>query len=107
MQLKSSQLLALSERPLPLQQIIGASCHDALQLAQAVHIGAGFATLSPVAATDSHPQMSSLGWSMFQLLSEVAALPVYALGGMDASHISQTRQGSGQGMAGIRGFWPG
>ncbi|HEY8682940.1 MAG TPA: Nudix family hydrolase, partial [Rhodanobacter sp.] len=105
-QLQSAQLLALSERPLPPQQIVGASCHDALQLAQAMGIGADFATLSPVAATASHPQAPPLGWPMFQSLAEAAALPVYALGGMDTSHIPQARQHSGQGVAGIRGFWP-
>ena len=104
--LKSAQLLALSERPLPLQQVVGASCHDAAQLAHAVRIGVDFATLSPVAATASHPHASPMGWHLFQSLAEAAALPVYALGGMDPSHIAQARQNSGQGVAGIRGFWP-
>ena len=104
--LKSAQLLALSERPLPLQQVVGASCHDAAQLAHAVRIGVDFATLSPVVVTTSHPHTSALGWPMFQSLAEAAALPVYALGGMDRSHIAQARQNSGQGVAGIRGFWP-
>jgi 8-oxo-dGTP diphosphatase len=104
--LKSAQLLALSERPLPLKQIVGASCHDAVQLAHAVRIGVDFATLSPVAATGSHPHASPMGWPMFQSLAEAAALPVYALGGMDPAHIALARQNSGQGVAGIRGFWP-
>jgi 8-oxo-dGTP diphosphatase len=104
--LKSAQLLALSERPLPPKQVVGASCHDAAQLAHAVRIGVDFATLSPVAATASHPQTSPMGWPLFQSLAEAAALPVYALGGMNPSHIAQARQNSGQGVAGIRGFWP-
>jgi len=104
--LKSAQLSALSERPLPLKQIVGASCHDAVQLAHAVRIGVDFATLSPVAATASHPQTSPMGWPMFQSLAEAAALPVYALGGMNPSHTVLARQSSGQGVAGIRGFWP-
>jgi 8-oxo-dGTP diphosphatase len=104
-QLKSTQLSTLSERPLSLQQLVGASCHDALQLAQASHIGADFATLSPVAATPSHPQTPLLGWSRFQLLVEAAALPVYALGGTAPSQITLARQHAGQGVAGIREFW--
>ena len=104
--LKSAQLLALSERPLPLQQVIGASCHDAAQLAHAVNIGADFATLSPVGITASHPGTSPMGWPMFQSLAETAALPVYALGGVGPSHAALARQNSGQGVAGIRGFWP-
>ncbi|WP_254425100.1 Nudix family hydrolase [Rhodanobacter sp. B04] len=105
-QLKSIQLSTLSERPLPLQQLVGASCHDAAQLAQASRIGADFATLSPVAATRSHPQTLPLGWAGFEPLAEAAALPVYALGGMAPGQISQARQHSAQGVAGIHEFWP-
>ncbi|MES2312637.1 MAG: Nudix family hydrolase [Pseudomonadota bacterium] len=104
-QLKSTQLVATSERPLPLLQLVGVSCHDAEDLARAAGIGADFATLSPVAATLSHPQTPRLGWSRFHSLAEAAALPVYALGGMAPSHITQARQYSGQGVAGIREFW--
>ena len=103
--LKSAQLSALSERPLPLQQLVGASCHDALQLAQASRLGADFATLSPVAGTPSHPQTHTLGWRGFQSLAEAASLPVYALGGTAPSQITLARQYSAQGVAGIREFW--
>jgi 8-oxo-dGTP diphosphatase len=104
-QLKSTQLVTLSERPLPLLQLVGANCHGAEDLAQAAGIGADFATLSPVAATPDHPQTPPLGWSRFHSLAEAAALPVYALGGMAPSHITQARQCSGQGVAGTREFW--
>jgi 8-oxo-dGTP diphosphatase len=46
-----------------------------------------------------------MGWPVFQSLAETAALPVYALGGVDPSHTALARQNSGQGVAGIRGFW--
>lgn len=104
-QLKGAQLASLSERPLPLSQLVGASCLDAAQLARASQIGADFATLSPVAATPGHPQTPSLGWAKFQSLTEAAALPVYALGGMAPLQITHARQHSGQGVAGIREFW--
>ncbi|OOG59653.1 Nudix family hydrolase [Rhodanobacter sp. C03] len=104
--LRSTQLSALSERPLPLQQLVGASCHDAAHLAQASRVEADFATLSPVAATPSHPQTSPLGWPRFQSLAEAASLPVYALGGAAPLQIAQARQHSGQGVAGMREFWP-
>ena len=103
--LRHAQLIALSERPLSLQQLVGASCHDAVQLAQASQIAVDFATLSPVAATPSHPQTHPLGWPRFQLLAETASLPVYALGGTAPSQTAQARQCSGQGVAGIREFW--
>lgn len=104
--LKASQLCALSDRPLPWRQAIGASCHDAAQLMRAVALGADFATLSPVAATASHPLAAPLGWPAFHALAEAAALPVYALGGMDSSQQDVARGASAQGVAGIRGFWP-
>ena len=104
--LTGAQLAALSGRPLPLRQIVGASCHDVAQLAQALRLGADFATLSPVAATASHPQASPLGWSNFQTLAEAAAMPVYALGGMGPAQLEQARAMGAQGVAGIRGFWP-
>lgn len=103
--LKSTQLRALSGRPLPLSQLVGASCHDAVQLAQASRIGADFATLSPVAVTPSHSQTSPMGWPEFQSLAEAAALPVYAFGGMNPVQVAQARQHSGQGIAGTGEFW--
>jgi 8-oxo-dGTP diphosphatase len=105
-QLTGAQLASLDGRPLPLQQTIGASCHDAAQLAKALQLGVDFATLSPVMATASHPDATPLGWEHFQTLAEAAAMPVYALGGMAPMQRAQARAAGAQGVAGIRGFWP-
>lgn len=102
--LKETQLAALSARPLPPTHLVGASCHDAASLTRAGQI-ADFATLSPVAATRSHPQTPPLGWAAFATLAEAAALPVYALGGMVPPDVAQARDNRAQGVAGIRGFW--
>jgi 8-oxo-dGTP diphosphatase len=104
-QLKASQLDELSRRPLPHSQLVGVSCHDHAELAQASRLQADFATLSPVAATATHPDASPLGWSHFAQLVDTAALPVYALGGMTREHAHQARNVGGQGVAGIGGFW--
>jgi 8-oxo-dGTP diphosphatase len=104
-QLKASQLGELSERPLPFSQLVGASCHSAAELAQAVRLQADFATLSPVAATASHPDVRPLGWPHFTQLVSDAALPVYALGGMTRTDSHVARAAGGQGTAGISGFW--
>jgi 8-oxo-dGTP diphosphatase len=103
--LKGTQLATLTERPLPWNQPVGASCHDAGQLAQAVRVGADFATLSPLAPTASHPQASPLGWARFGELAAAAALPVYALGGVGPDDVEAARRAGGQGVAGIRAFW--
>ena len=106
-QLKAAQLIHGMGRPLPWGQPVGASCHDAAELSRALALGADFATLSPVAATATHPGMAPLGWAAFGALAEAASLPVYALGGMGAADEVQARALGGQGVAGIRGFWNG
>ncbi|MEW9573765.1 Nudix family hydrolase [Rhodanobacter sp. Si-c] len=104
--LTGAQLATPGTRPLPLQQAVGASCHDAAQLMQALRLEADFATLSPVMATASHPQAQPLGWAGFQALAEAAAMPVYAQGGTAPARLAQARAAGAQGVAGIRGFWP-
>lgn len=105
-QLRNREVAALGGRPLPPSQLIGASCHDAADLARAGQLGVDFATLAPVAATPAHLQIPPLGWTCFQSLAEAAALPVYALGGLAPAHVAQARANSGQGVAGTREFWP-
>jgi thiamine-phosphate pyrophosphorylase len=54
------------------------------ELGLAARLGADAALLSPVFATRSHPGGATLGPVRFRLLARQAALPVIALGGMDA-----------------------
>jgi 8-oxo-dGTP diphosphatase len=103
--LGSSQLRELSGRPLPPSRVVGASCHDADELALASRLGCDFATLSPVLRTLSHPDAEPLGWPRFAQLAEAAALPVYALGGLGPEDAAEARMHAGQGVAGIRGFF--
>ena len=103
--LVASQLHALEGRPLPLSQIVAASCHDAAELARASALGCDFATLSPVHATASHPDAEPLGWPRFAQLAEAASLPVYALGGLGPDDGMDARLHAAQGVAGIRGFF--
>lgn len=103
-QLKAAQLAACSARPLPATQWVGASCHHASDLARAAGV-ADFATLSPVAATATHPEALPLGWAAFAQWVEASPLPVYALGGMLPGQQAEAHRWGGQGVAGIRGFW--
>lgn len=102
--LSAAQLRQLTERPLPLGQAVGASCHDADELALASQLGCDFATLSPVLPTSSHPDAEPMGWPRFARLAEGASLPVYALGGLGPEDVAEARMHAGQGVAGIRGF---
>ncbi|MDR2012628.1 MAG: Nudix family hydrolase [Rhodanobacter sp.] len=98
--------MELNRRPLPADRWVGVSCHDAGELAHAMHIGADFATLSPIFATPGHPQSTPMGWERFSELVAEAALPVFALGGLEGEDdIESARMSGAQGVAAIRGFW--
>jgi 8-oxo-dGTP diphosphatase len=100
----ATQLRQLAERPLPFAQAVGASCHDAGDLALASRLGCDFATLSPVRPTLSHPGAEPMGWPRFARLAEAASLPVYALGGLGPDDVAEARMHAGQGVAGIAAF---
>jgi 8-oxo-dGTP diphosphatase len=103
--LDSTRLMAAKSRPVPAEVWLGASCHDARQLARAVRIEADFAVLSPVAATRSHAQATPLGWQQFEALVEEVNLPVFALGGMGREQLESAWRHGGQGIAAMRSLW--
>ena len=105
--LRASQLAELQERPLPLGQVVAASCHDEAELRLAQSLGADFVVLGPVAATPSHPDREPLGWHRFAVLRETVSLPIYALGGMTTPDLRDAHRHGAQGIAAIRGLWPG
>lgn len=103
--LSSSALMSLPQRPNPSEGWVAASCHNAAELAQAYAIKADFAVVSPVLATQSHSGASSLGWQGLRQLTELARLPVYALGGMRPEHLDLVYQHGAQGIAVISSMW--
>jgi len=103
--LNGRRLATLGERPLPDPHLVGASVHDAAQLARAQALGADFACLSPVCPTASHPEARPLGWERFARLVRATPLPVYALGGLQEADLDQARRHGAQGIAAIRGLW--
>jgi 8-oxo-dGTP diphosphatase len=102
--LTAGELRALPSRPSA--GLVGASCHTPQELARAAQLGLDYALLSPVEPTASHPQAAALGWDRFAEWVEGVNLPVYALGGMHAGLLARAKRAGGQGIAGIRGFWP-
>ncbi len=105
--LSSRRLMALRARPhLPPGAWLSAACHDVVELDQAGRCGVDLALLSPVQPTTSHPGAPALGWRRFAELAERATMPVYALGGLGWRDIPLAWQRGGQGVAGIRAFWP-
>ena len=104
--LGSEQLASLADRP-AVPGAVAASCHDAVQLQAAQALGCDFAVLGPVRPTASHPGGAVLGWEGFAALRAQCALPLYALGGLDASDLALARDHGAQGIAAIAGLWPG
>jgi 8-oxo-dGTP diphosphatase len=101
--LSARQLAELKARPeLPL---VAASCHDASELRLAERLGADFAVLGPVNSTPSHANQPVLGWHGFEANARGAALPVYALGGVDRGDLETAWTRGAHGVAMIRGAW--
>lgn len=103
--LTSSRLAKLETRPPGANLWIGASCHDARDLARAAAVGLDFVVLSPVAHTSSHPGRKPIGWEGFAALADKATLPVYALGGLTRQDLAAAIGYGAQGIAAIRGLW--
>ena len=98
--LTSARLMQLTVRPLPEDLLVGASCHSPQELDQAVRIDADFAVLSPL-----RDSSRALGWERFASAIADAALPVYALGGMNPEDQEAAVESGAQGIAAIRGLW--
>jgi 8-oxo-dGTP diphosphatase len=105
MHLTASRLLQTNERPLDPEHVIGASCHNRMELEHAGRLGLDFAVLGPVRRTRTHPEVEPLGWRRFRDLAAGAGLPVYALGGVTPRDLAVARRNGAHGLAMIGGIW--
>jgi thiamine-phosphate pyrophosphorylase len=64
--------------------LVTVAAHSAAAVAIAARAGADAALLAPVFPTRSHPERATLGVMRARLIARSAALPVYALGGVNA-----------------------
>ena len=96
--------MEMHERPVPDELLFSASCHNQQELKQAEKLNVDFAYLSPVKPTEKYHGGNSIDWKGFETLVEQVSVPVYALGGMSVSDVSEARQHGGQGIAGISCF---
>ena len=99
----SSELMILGSRPDV--EWCGASCHNAKELARARDLYLDYALLGPVHPTPSHPGAPPLGWVAFAALTRGFSLPVFAIGGLQASDFERARSHGAHGMAMVRGAW--
>jgi 8-oxo-dGTP diphosphatase len=99
----SQHLMAATQRPD--LKWCGASCHDAEELGQAARLGLDYVVLGPVQPTLSHPGQPALGWEQFGALVRDYPLPVYALGGLNASDLREAWSHGAHGIAMMRAAW--
>ena len=100
--LSSASLIECTQRPD--FEWIGASCHNALELAKAVELGCDYALLGPLLPTLTHPEASPMGWAEFTRLITDCPIPVFALGGMQGDMMLEAQQNGAHGIAMMRGW---
>ena len=101
--LTSAQLKQLDRRP-P-SGLVGASCHDAGELARAQALGVDFVVLGPVQPTPSHPGVAGMGWETFAALLRDSRVPVYALGGLKTPDLEKAWECGAHGISMMRAAW--
>jgi len=103
--LPAAMLRRCAERPLPADQLLSASCHDAAELELAQALGCDFAIVGPIHPTPTHPGQPGIGWDRFEQLRARVSLPIYAIGGLTPDDITVARSHGAQGIAAIRSLW--
>lgn len=101
--LSARQVTLANERPD--LRLVGASAHSRDELHAAEQIGADFAVLGPVRRTPSHPDRNPIGWDGFRDAVRDAAIPVFALGGVDRVDMHVAWSCGAHGVAMVRGAW--
>ncbi|QOU31316.1 thiamine phosphate synthase [Vibrio coralliilyticus] len=86
-------------------QYLAASCHNEQEIELANQAGCDFITISPVEATNSHPDATPIGWQRFAELSKLANMPTFALGGQSTHNVEHAQSYGAHGVAGISDFW--
>ncbi len=79
-----------------------ASCHNTNEVNIANKINLDFILISPV--LKNKYDVSSLGWNKFRLLSQIANMPVFALGGITRNDLNTCLSNNGYGVSGISNF---
>lgn len=95
--LTAKALMAAAARPAG--RVVGASCHDAREIAHAAALGLDYVVVGPVKATPSHPGAASLGWDGFAALVHDGPLPAYAIGGLARADLAEARRHGAHGVA--------
>ena len=97
-------MLKIKDRPCADNQLLGVSTHDLTQALKAQAMGADFIVISPVQATQTHPDTVPIGWEVSGEVVKKLNIPVYFLGGMSLNDLNKTLKLGAQGIAGVSAF---
>ncbi len=100
----TNEMLILSTRPCANDKLLGASTHNLAEALKAQAMGADFIVISPVQATQTHPNTVPLGWDNAIDVVNKLNIPVYFLGGMGIQDLDKARKLGAQGIAGVSAF---
>ena len=100
----TGEMLKLNKRPCGENKLLGASTHDLNEALKAQEMGADFVVISPVQATQTHPDTIPLGWDAAKEVVDQLNIPVYFLGGMGLEDLDKTLELGAQGIAGVSAF---
>jgi 8-oxo-dGTP diphosphatase len=95
--LTAQALMAAKARPEG--RVVGASCHDAHEIAQAARLALDYVVVGPVKATPSHSGAALLGWEGFAELVRNSPLPAYAIGGLTRADMAEAKSHGAHGLA--------
>jgi thiamine-phosphate pyrophosphorylase len=80
--------------------VVGVSAHDRNEVERAVALGADYVTLSPIFASRSKPGYGpTVGLEELAAIAKALPIPIYALGGIDASNAARCRAAGAAGVA--------
>jgi thiamine-phosphate pyrophosphorylase len=86
--------------------IVTGAAHSPAAVRRAAKLGVDAVLLSPVFATQSHPDARTIGTLRFARWARESPIPVYALGGIDARGGRRLRNSGVAGFAAIGGLVP-
>lgn len=97
----TQEMMGLSTRPCADDKLLGASTHNLDEALKAQELGADFVVISPVQATQTHPDSQPIGWERATEVVEKLNIPVYLLGGMGLKDLDKAIKLGAQGIAGV------
>lgn len=84
---------------------VAASAHSTAEIGRAADLGVDFVVAGAVLKTATHPSRVPLGWSEFAKVIAASAVPVYALGGLQAADVLRAMRQGAHGIASQSAIW--